>query len=354
MPTSTAGRSLLARTAALGLAIIAPHSALAATGTHSTLASFQQNIRADFDVEPFDGPDALAAPSIVGLGGYAYGVRSSSDVQVIRRASGVCATFYDQAVVFTFTGRPVTAFAGTFRLAIGPNSPTNIAGNFVVQTSTGLSFLVSVPAGGGGTFFGFTSSEPFTSVVIADVAGANYEFVDDVYVGTSGTATAAADGCDDAPILTLLDSNAFPFTTVGATAQAIGGVCDSATDTGPDVWYRFVPTSNGLATITTCGCDFDSILRVFGSCLIAGSGQHLACNDDDCTGGGGMQASRVQLRVDAGFDYLIRISGYGGASGSGNLTITLLPDCPGDANHSGGLEVQDIFDFLNFWFAGCP
>jgi hypothetical protein len=24
-----------------------------------------------------------------------------------------------------------------------------------------------------------------------------------------------------------------------------------------------------------------------------------------------------------------------------------------DANHSGGLEVQDIFDFLNLWFAGC-
>jgi hypothetical protein len=28
--------------------------------------------------------------------------------------------------------------------------------------------------------------------------------------------------------------------------------------------------------------------------------------------------------------------------------------CPADFNHSGGLSTQDIFDFLNAWFAGCP
>ncbi len=28
--------------------------------------------------------------------------------------------------------------------------------------------------------------------------------------------------------------------------------------------------------------------------------------------------------------------------------------CPADFNKSGGLEVQDIFDFLSAWFAGCP
>jgi hypothetical protein len=28
--------------------------------------------------------------------------------------------------------------------------------------------------------------------------------------------------------------------------------------------------------------------------------------------------------------------------------------CPADFNHAGGLTVQDIFDFLAAWFAGCP
>jgi hypothetical protein len=30
------------------------------------------------------------------------------------------------------------------------------------------------------------------------------------------------------------------------------------------------------------------------------------------------------------------------------------PCCPADFNNSGGLSPQDIFDFLNAWFAGCP
>ncbi|MBY0312252.1 MAG: hypothetical protein K2W85_09290 [Phycisphaerales bacterium] len=28
--------------------------------------------------------------------------------------------------------------------------------------------------------------------------------------------------------------------------------------------------------------------------------------------------------------------------------------CPADFNQSGTLDAQDIFEFLNAWFAGCP
>jgi probable HAF family extracellular repeat protein len=35
-------------------------------------------------------------------------------------------------------------------------------------------------------------------------------------------------------------------------------------------------------------------------------------------------------------------------------TVGSTPACPADFNHSGGLEIQDIFDFLNAWFAGSP
>jgi subtilisin-like proprotein convertase family protein len=47
------------------------------------------------------------------------------------------------------------------------------------------------------------------------------------------------------------------------------------------------------------------------------------------------------------------------ASDVGTLTswtLYLYTDerCPADFNTSGTLEIQDIFDFLNAWFAGCP
>ena len=36
------------------------------------------------------------------------------------------------------------------------------------------------------------------------------------------------------------------------------------------------------------------------------------------------------------------------------LTLTAIPICPPDFNHSGTLTVQDIFDFLSAWFGGSP
>jgi hypothetical protein len=43
-------------------------------------------------------------------------------------------------------------------------------------------------------------------------------------------------------------------------------------------------------------------------------------------------------------------------AGAADSTCAALPchACPADFNLSGGLEVQDIFDFLNAWLAGCP
>jgi hypothetical protein len=37
-----------------------------------------------------------------------------------------------------------------------------------------------------------------------------------------------------------------------------------------------------------------------------------------------------------------------------SVTIHITTKCKADFNESGSLEVQDIFDFLNAWFAGCP
>ena len=43
-----------------------------------------------------------------------------------------------------------------------------------------------------------------------------------------------------------------------------------------------------------------------------------------------------------------------GAVTSTPAALAVTVRCPGDFNHSDGIEVQDIFDFLNAWFVACP
>jgi hypothetical protein len=51
---------------------------------------------------------------------------------------------------------------------------------------------------------------------------------------------------------------------------------------------------------------------------------------------------------------------FGGHQQAGSLKVTIRTNtgepvaCPVDFNRNGVLEVQDIFDYLNGWFAGCP
>jgi hypothetical protein len=340
-------------------AAVVPSSVLAAAGQHTTLASFQQNVRADVLFEQFNGAaQNFNAPYPVSGNGYQFAVQSSQN-GVRRDGNGIGSRDNDQPTQFVFSGggeRPVTAFAGTMRVV--NEFSTSIGGTVTITLSTGEVFTLNVPVSG--MFFGVTTAQPFTSLLVeaphAPGPAFILEWIDDVYVGTSGTAAAAADQCADASMISTNSAAQYPFTTVGATATLIQGVCDGTTDSGPDVWFRFVSPVEGRITAGTCGCTFDSILRVFAACPSGlGEGQ-LACNDDSCAGGGSgfFLASQVSLRVEAGEDYYIRVSGFDGNSGSGNLTLSVVPDCRADFNHSGGLEVQDIFDFLNRWFAGCP
>jgi hypothetical protein len=322
--------------------------ALADGVLHTSVAHFQQNIRADYILEPFNGPDtaSLPAPIQVSGNGYVYSVAPSSGMQTFLRlaSAGIAPSSNTPALQFTFTGKPVSAFGGTFRIL--NTSLVPVAGTINIQTNTG--FNVNLLLNAGPAFYAFTTTEPFTSLTIQTVpVGDPTEAVDDVYVGTSGAAAAAADFCPDASTVGL---GAYPFTTVGAGRYLNTNSCNNEVGS-PDVYFRFMPPATGLATVDTCGCSFDSILRVFSSCVTG----EIACNDDACSTSTGFNtASRVSFRVTAGMPVIVRIAGYNGASGSGTLTIAEHADCAPDFNHSGGLEVQDIFDFLSGWFAGCP
>lgn len=314
---------------------------------HTTLASFQESTRGNTFFEPFNGPDINAIASISMSGNGFSGVIQSDGAVVARSSTLGVGTNGFPATQFVFNGRPVSAFAGVFRVV--NTSLASVGGIVTIETDTGES--VSVFATPASTFFGFTTSQPFTSVFVN--ATSNLEFIDDVRIGIATNAVELSNTCADAVTINPITAVQYPFSTVntGATATLIAGLC-AGSDSGPDVWVRMVSTVYGTATISTCGATFDTILRVFGNCGPDGTGlgaQEIVCNDDFCN-----NSSQVQFRVEAGEDYFVRVSGFNLAVGSGNLAFSVVPDCRADFNRSGGPQnVPDIFDFLAAWFGGC-
>lgn len=188
-----------------------------------------------------------------------------------------------------------------------------------------------------------------------------------------------------------------------------------------DIWYNHPSQANGTLVIDTCGSAFDTKIAVYDGfgCLDYVT-RLIACNDDDNTCGGGSNLqSKVTIPVTAGGFYTIRVGGWNASSaGAGQLTLTFVPtpvngsccvrtacsvstqaactgtwtsggacgpvgnpttccpvnfdgvdgvtindvfaflnawfanDAAADFN-GGGVAVQDIFDFLNAWFTGC-
>ena len=87
-------------------------------------------------------------------------------------------------------------------------------------------------------------------------------------------------------------------------------------DSSPDVWLSYTPGSNGSATVTTvnAGTSYDTVLGIYTG---NGSFTEVACNDDFT----GLQ-SQITWSVTAGERYLIRVSGYFGASGTAQVDLT--------------------------------
>jgi hypothetical protein len=161
-------------------------------------------------------------------------------------------------------------------------------------------------------------------------------------------------------------------------------------------WFRFVlPVTLNLALGHYLDIDTEGSLLAGGSndteiALYNEDGVRVGYDDDDGSGalsqltyGGGSRPGPAGGLAYNGRDgttlpagtYYLGVRGYelfapnavgwdfsntAGSTRSGGIGVTVRTNvgqpigCPGDFNRSGGLEVQDIFDFLNSWFAGCP
>lgn len=116
-------------------------------------------------------------------------------------------------------------------------------------------------------------------------------------------------------------SAAFPVglgTFVGSTAEATndGEATCGASIYSPDIWYRYIADSSGYVVFDTVGSGYDAVLSVHSGCPGTIANQ-MTCNDDSL----GLQAS-VRISTNAGSEYLVRVSGFDGASGTAVLNIT--------------------------------
>ena len=142
-------------------------------------------------------------------------------------------------------------------------------------------------------------------------------------------AHAQNDECTTATVVTV---GSIPFDTTSATTSAQPWPC--AFNVAQDLWYSYAATTNDLVVLSLCGSGFDTVIEVFtGTCA---SLTPLVCLDDFC----GLQ-TEISFNGTSGTTYLFRIGGYNGQSGSGTLTVSLLPSLGPEDECSGALPLTN-------------
>ena len=145
-------------------------------------------------------------------------------------------------------------------------------------------------------------------------------------VATWGTPAPAPtnDTCENAP--TIDCGETLSGTTSGDNYDGLGGCGTSIS--APGVWYAFDGTGD-YVTIDVCTNDYDTKLNLFsGDC----SGLNCESGNDDACGIGSM----ISFLSVSGITYYIYVQGYGGATGTFDLTVScedyssnLHQDCGG-------------------------
>ncbi len=180
----------------------------------------------------------------------------------------------------------------------------SLANGDVTLNCSGSMTSLTKPFGQGGTSFGSTFNVTF---VIEAPAEAPENDACSAAQPISGSGTTA-------------------FDTELATTDGPPQCADS----GNDIWFAYTPSVvGGTVHMTLPGSDFDTVLSVYAGCgnCPPDGGQLVACNDD---AQGGVLWSEVWFDVSEAGCFLVQISGAGGATGSGVLTIGEPADCNGN------------------------
>lgn len=144
-----------------------------------------------------------------------------------------------------------------------------------------------------------------------------------------------SNNCAISPAVIVPSLNAIAYDTSSATTD---GPPQDQCGSGPgfeqldkDIWWRFQATTSGTLVATNCNTGtFDSKIAAYniGTNLANFNPQLLpdyfiGCNED--CGDPTFNSSLSVAGIVAGNYYLVRLGGYGGASGSGTVSISVTP-----------------------------
>jgi hypothetical protein len=177
-------------------------------------------------------------------------------------------------------------------------------------------------------------------VVICDDSYTNAGLTDSGCVYTHDNPFLGCDSCEGA---TAVSAGGYGGCTTNATVDGSSS-CGEALPTGPDVWFSYTAYATGSVTFTTQGSSFDTILSIHSGCP-GTAANSIACNDDFAAP---QRWSQITLTVAAGSTYLIRVAGYGGASGYFVLGISGVTGCYANCDGSTTAPVLNVNDFICF------
>jgi hypothetical protein len=183
--------------------------------------------------------------------------------------------------------------------------------------------------GGGGDCFHSHATPGCGDVPCCEAVCAVDLFCCEIQWDGSCVQQALIQGCgglinDECGAAVTIENGTTPFTTVGAGTDG-PPACGQM---GSDVWYAYDAAFTGALVVDTLGSGFDTVLAAYAGCACP-AGPPLACNDDV----DGTLQSRIAFPVSAGQCYLIRLGGFAGAQGKGQLTVSKDPgSCPPSPN----------------------
>jgi len=130
----------------------------------------------------------------------------------------------------------------------------------------------------------------------------------------------------------------------GTNDQAAGtDISSCGPNDSNDVWYTITPTEYRMLGFSTAGSNFDTTLAVYSDCPAT---TELACNDDY----DGNSYSRVEVFMEAGRQYYIRLAGANQAVGEYVLTVYGCEQTmPGDVNKDCKVNLDDFAEMAGNW-----
>ena len=169
------------------------------------------------------------------------------------------------------------------------------------------------------------------------------------FINAFGALTYFSPNNDTCSGATVIGSNSYNPAAVDVK-WSTGSLLEADEDCGwsfnnNSVFYRFTAPNTGVVNINTNGSDYDTVLSVFGGCVLFFNGirfepSELACDDD---GGTGLQSQITNLPVTAGQTITIKVAKYGTASGGGLLDFNFgfTPVAPPNDSCSTPTEIVD-------------